>query len=94
MDDLLSRPRALRTLRELGKREPFTMRQFMEASAYVWESADRLLSDLEEDGLIEVHTHREGSVSRKEIWLTEQARLMMPHIEALENLHAKAKKRH
>lgn len=66
------------------------MRDFMSASGYVWESAEKLLTDLSAANLVEVRTRREGSIARKEISLTREAQDMLPHLTAIEALHRAA----
>jgi hypothetical protein len=46
----------------------------MRASDYVWETADALVKDFESDGLFTVGEAQEGSIRRKEIRLTDEAR--------------------
>lgn len=93
MEDILSRPRALKTLVELSKREPMTMRQFMEASGYFWEAANLLREEMETAGLIHVKSRLQGRVSHKEIWLTEESREIAEICHKIVRLAESAKRR-
>jgi DNA-binding MarR family transcriptional regulator len=93
LEDILSRPRALRTLVELAKSESVTMTQFMSASGYVWESANALLRELEADGLVQVHERRESGTRIKEISLTDDGRELVQLATRIQELHAQIKAR-
>lgn len=85
MDDLLSRPRALRTLvriAELGG--TVTMGQFIDASGYHNEPAAELRDDLERGALIVVRKHVEGRKVTKQISLTPLARRIVEHAKAID----------
>lgn len=84
MDDLLSRPRALRTLVALAEAEPMTMGQFMEASGYHNEPARDLREDLERAGLVVVEQHVDGRRVTKQIRLTPLARRIVEHARAID----------
>jgi DNA-binding HxlR family transcriptional regulator len=91
--DILSRPRALRTLVEIAKKEPMTMREFMVASAYHNEGAQDLRDDLEKAGMITVATHHKGRVGHKEIRLTEEGRRVVELCKQIETVAEEAQKR-
>lgn len=70
MDDILSRPRALKTLIAIQEAQPMNMRGFMEACGYISKPANELLDDLLEWGLVKVKETGQGVVVIKEISLT------------------------
>lgn len=85
VNDILSRPRALRTLVRLAEMGgTVTMGQFIDASEYHNEPAAELRDDLERAGLIVVKKHVEGRKVTKQITLTPLARRIVEHSKAID----------
>lgn len=93
VDDILNRPRALRTLVRLAAiGEPVTMGQFIDASEYHNEPAADLRDDLERGGLILVEKHVEGRKVTKQISLTALGRRIVEHAKAIDAEYAAGKR--
>ena len=89
MEELLRRPRAMRMLLLLYRREPGTMnqRQFMEASLHNRQQAQALREHMREQGWIAVRElPGHGNAGILEIRLTPLGRSIAVHLAAIDGI--------
>lgn len=92
MEELLDRPRSLKVIRALMRKEPLTMRQFTEASEHVPLHARSLREEMLELDLITVEEKTGfGSTGYMEIRLTPLGRAIGEHWIEIERLVEAAK---
>lgn len=91
--DVVRRPRLLRVLAELARRDrPVTMMEFMELAGYAQDPAQELRADMENAKLIVVGERNEGSKRWKEISLTPLGQRIAEKVMEIDALAEEARK--